>query len=250
MHSYTGASGDYTNLHGGIGCPDPVHPNAESDDTKLDLRWIRDKAGKHASSILRNCRLFLCCIEDGFEHPLDHPLIARMTPTYPKDTIAKFSLADDIAIPNEALRQFGVDVFANSSYDTWVLFTIEARARNNSCGDPTVDMLNPLFSLFNHSCSPNVEWVISGNHQSITATASKPISNGEQMFVQYDGFIADQPFDERRQRLWRWLDGPCRCTRCVCEENIRPKHSDLDTEPKWDMTEKAVFPEDLLRLKN
>src|ERR1700742_2260179 len=108
---HLGVNGDYMNLHGGRGCYDPIHPNSVDDETKTDLRWVREKAGKLASSVLRNCKLLLCCVQDGVEHPLDHPLVARMTPTYLKDAVAKFSLTNDVAIPNEALIQFGIDIF-------------------------------------------------------------------------------------------------------------------------------------------
>lgn len=269
------------NLHGGRGCYDPIHPNSESDDTEMDLRWVRDKAGKHASSILRNCKLLLCSVQDGVEHPLDHPLIvsvfaynpslrqndhyggisktclyymltmrqARMTPTYPTDVIEKFSLTHDIAIPNEALIQLGIDIFANHNYDTWVIFTIEARSHNNSCGDPTVNLLSPLFSLFNHSCSPNVIWSISDDHQSVTLQAQGDVRRREQLFVRYDGFTHDLPVDERRERLRKWLDGPCQCERCAAEES-QLKDGVASKTPEWDSEEKPIFPEDFLNLKN
>lgn len=249
--SHPGVNGDYMNLHGGRGCYDPIHPNSVDDDTKLDLRWVRDKAGKVASEILLSCKLLLRCIRDGVEHPLDHALIARMTPNYPKDVVAKFSLATDIAIPNEALTQFGIDIFADHNYDTWVLFTITARAHNNSCGDPTADLISPLFSLFNHSCSPNVNWSIADDHQSVTLQLQKSVSKDEQLFVRYDGYIDDLPLNERRESMWRWLDGPCQCERCVAEErSFLLDGASICEKPFWDPEEKPVFPEDLLNLKN
>jgi len=127
-----GKHGDRSNLHGGLGCSDPLHPNLPSEDVHQDLRWIRDRAGSHAAEVIVRCRFLLCCIEDGVAHPLDHHLIARLTPTYRQKAVRIFTLEHDIAIPNDMLQQFGVDIFANHSFDTWVLFTLQARVENNS----------------------------------------------------------------------------------------------------------------------
>ena len=46
--------------------------------------------------------------------------------------------------------------------------------------------------------------------------------------------------------LYKWLDAPCQCPRCLAEEEIarnQPKSANL-----WDdVHEKVVFPEDLLK---
>ena len=248
-----GTDGDYENLRGGKGCSDPIHPNEDSDDTDLDLRWIRDGASKQSSTVLVNVRLLLCSIQDGFKHPLDHPLIARLTPTYREDKIDGFSLHSDIGIPNEALQRFGVDVFANHNYDTWVLFTIQARVNNNSCGDPMAESLNPLFALFNHSCEGNVHWGIREDHRTIMVKAKRDIKEGEQLLVEYDQFMEDQPLEIRRKRMRRWLDGPCQCTRCVREEEDQKQaggKARRDSKVDWDDMPEVLFPEDLLKLKN
>ena len=246
-----GSGGGYSNLHGGRGCGDPIHPNAESDDISLDLRWVRDEAGRQASSVLLNCRLLLCNIQDGIEHPLDHPLITRLTPTYREDRVHGFSLKTDIQIPNEALHRFGVDIFANQNYDTWVLLTIQARVLNNSCGDPIAESLNPLFCLFNHSCEPNVQWTMTEDHRTIKVRTKRDIKEGEQLLVEYDQFMENQPLEVRRKRMRRWLDGPCQCTRCMREEKEQQKVvAKKDSVADWDIQEKVVFPEDLLKLKN
>lgn len=119
-----------------------------------------------------------------------------------------------------------------------------------------MDLLCPLFSLFNHSCRPNVHWHVSEDHQCITAIAARDIRRGEQMFVIYDGYIENLLVHERRKKLWRWLDGPCQCERCVSEEHAARKNrsaerglSEFD-KPEWDPEDKPVFPEDFLNLKN
>jgi hypothetical protein len=217
-----GKDGDLGNLHGGMGCLDPLHPNDDSDDVELDLRWIRDIAGKQARNILLDVRMLMCCVQDGVDHhPLDHPLVARLTPTYSENKVHDFDLQLDVVILNRALQKLGVDIFANAAFDTWVLFTIEARIDNNSCGDPMTTSLNPLFCLFNHSCEPNVNWTTQEDHRTIVVKGARDIKKGEQLFVEYDGFMADQPLENRRKRMWRWLDGPCQCVRCVREERER-----------------------------
>ena len=254
--SDSGEDGDYSNLFGGKGCYDPVHPNSEDDDTRLDLRWVRDRAGRHAAVALRNVKLLLCCIQDGARHPLDHSLIARITPNYARDTIEKISLVRDIEITNRALQLFGIDIFANHNFDSWVLFTLDARAANNSCGNPSVDLLCPLFALFNHSCEPNCDWTIAKDHQSVIVTAQTPIKMGEQMLVSYDQYLNDATLDERRTSMWKWLDGPCQCTKCMREEEMRQKSSrglsssasseDKDSKLTWDNPdERPILPEDL-----
>jgi len=139
-------------------------------------------------------------------------------PTYHRQKRQRFSVQFDIVIPNEALQQFGIDVYADLRYDTWVLFAISARLDNNSWSNPSCASLNPLFSLFNHSCEPNVHWSSSRDHRTIKITASRDLVKGEQLFVEYDSFEHDKPVAQRRKRLARWIDGPCLCMRCVREE--------------------------------
>ena len=214
----------------------------------VDLSWIPEEVGKQAGPVLLNCRLLLSGINDGIEHPLDHHLIARLTPTYHEDKIDTFVLLNDIAIPNKALQQFGIDIFANLNYDTWVLLTIQARVLNNSCGDLMAESLNPLFALFNHSCEPNVEWSTTAeDHRTILVRARSNVQKNEQLLVEYDQFMRDQPLEVRRKRMFRWLAGPCRCTRCVRDEEAMKGRVRVD-EVLWDdIPDKAVFPEDLLK---
>lgn len=216
-------------------------------DEVIDLRWIQEVLERQAGPVLLNSRLLLSSINDIIEHPLDHPLISRLTPTYHEDRIETFVLLNDITIPNKALQQSGIDIFANHNYDTWVLFTIQARILNNSCGDMMAKSLNPLFALFNHSCEPNVEWTTtSKDHRTIKVRARRDIQKGEQLLVEYDQFMRDQPLEIRRKRMYRWLDGPCQCERCVREEEQR--RYEVNVEPTWDdIPEKPVFPEDLLK---
>ena len=131
-----GNHGNRSNLHGGAGCTNPLHPNSTSDPTNIDLRWIRERHGSRASEVLLLCRVLLESVRDDFKHPLDLSEIARITPTYHRALPKTFWLEDQIATPNEALERFGVDIYATPQYESWVLFTVIARMDNNSWSNP------------------------------------------------------------------------------------------------------------------
>ena len=269
-----GTGGSMFDLQGGGGCSDPIHPNLPSDDVSHDLRWIRDRAGKDAAKIILSCRLLMCCIHDGQHgpdgrsgsdaHPLDHSLIARLTPKYRRDKVRSFSLEHDIVIPNDLLLLHGVDIFAAPQYDTWVLFTLYARIENNGWSDPTHMCISPLFSLFNHSCEPNVNWTILSDHTSMIIRTVRDVTVGEQLFVEYDGYQQDQPLAARRKRMRKWLDAECQCTKCLRQEAEERRTQCVRQEaeerctcgcggcrvatkrvlPSWDLDKLPVFPED------
>lgn len=256
-----GTDGNTANLYGGVGCSDPVHPNLPYEDTSQDLRWIRERAGTMAAAVLLRCRFLIRCIRDRVPHPLDHTLIARLTPTYRRDKVRLFSLEHDISIPNDCLQQHGIDIFANPAYDTWVLFTLEARIENNSWSDPIHTCISPLFSLFNHSCAPNAEWTVKADHTTLVIRVEEPggVREGEQLLLMYDGFMFGQPVGKRRRRLRKWFDGECQCVKCAREEaeeraraggveggwgcgcGGRVGHEGV---AEWDVVDKPVFPED------
>lgn len=254
-----GKNGNLSNLFGGSGCPEPLHPNSPSDDVSKDMRWIRDRAGRRAADTILKCRFMLCCIQDNIQHPLDHPLLARLTPTYRGDKTRTFHLETDISILNAALQKFGIDIFANPNFDTWTFFILMSRLDNNSWSDPNTSCLNAMFAMFNHSCEPNVRWSTQDDHRTLHVRTIRDIEAGEQLFVEYDSFMADEPIAKRRDRLRRWLNGPCQCTRCVREEaEMRENGEDVEFDPtasfssdttsgtgsSWDMDEKPIFPED------
>ena len=259
-----GKDGSILNLHGGVGCSDPIHPNLPCERDTQDLRWIRDRCGSYAAEVILRCRFLIHCVRDEVAHPLDHTLIARLTPTFRRERVRLFSLDQDIVIPNECLQQFGIDVFANPAYDAWVFFTLEARIENNSWTDPIHNCISPLFSMFNHSCDPNVEWTIKPDHTTMMVRALRDIKKGEQLFVMYDGYLQGQPLVARRKRLRKWFDAECQCTKCAMQdakEKERLAAGERCTcgcggceggsggSPEWDRESKPVFPEDESRVR-
>lgn len=241
-----GPSGSRSKLTGAI-CGDPFHPNTKDDEGSMDLRWVRERLRGRAAETLLVCRVFLACVQqrnahsaqaparcvthvmarsesaaDHLDrhhlHPLDLPEIARIVPTYHEQKPRMFRLDSDVAVPNEALQQFGIDIYTDERFDTWVLFTVAARLDNNGWTSPTCAVFNPLFSLFNHSCEPNVDWRSSKDHRTIKMTTTKDVAKSEQLFVEYDSFEHKKPLQQRRERLSKWIDGPCLCSRCARED--------------------------------
>lgn len=47
-----GRDGTSDNLHGALGCQEPLHPNTEEDTTDQDLRWVRDRCGVKAADVI------------------------------------------------------------------------------------------------------------------------------------------------------------------------------------------------------
>ncbi|KAK5107034.1 hypothetical protein LTR62_001923 [Meristemomyces frigidus] len=234
-----GSDDSSANLFGGKGCADPLHPNLESEMAWQDLRWIRDRCGKDAADVIMRCRLLIGSIRWGCRaeaagektrrggHPLDHTRIARLTPSHRVNRKPSLvSLEHDVAVPNDFLLQFGIDVFADERYDTWVLFEVRERAGNNSWGDPIHSCLSPLFAFFNHSCAPNVDWAPHKDATFMTLEIVRNVKAGEQMLVMYDSFMTDEGLAARRKRMRRWLNSDCMCEKCELEE----EHERLEAE--------------------
>jgi hypothetical protein len=173
-------------------------------------------------------------------HPLLSPLLSRLTPAYSTTQPVLFNLRDHIITPILILGALGVDVFADPLYDTWVLLTLIWRVRNNrhaghaETGDGDGEKstaVHPLYSMLNHSCSPNLSWehveeekegVVSGDLRTggtkIRLLAARPIEKGEELYISYLGAAGEEmELEERQQALRPWLGMECGCVRCVTE---------------------------------
>ncbi|PPJ55423.1 hypothetical protein CBER1_02729 [Cercospora berteroae] len=224
--------GRSSNLYGGTGCLDELHPNDENDAVEHDLRWLRDRLGAEAPHTILMARCLLACVQDNISNPFDHTLIARLTPHYDPNLRKIFCLDKDISILNDALTRFGIDIFANHNFDTWVLFTLEARVANNAWSDPQAACLSPLFALINHSCDPNLSWRSLADHRTLILETKRSVKEGEQLFIEYDAFQHHKPVKERRAKLRLWLSEDCVCTRCVEEVKAEEEKAATATEAK------------------
>ena len=102
---------------------------------KQDFKWVWDASKEGDSTWDLNgpmwLRILAICVQSKV-HPLEHPLIARLTPGYEELGHRVWSLANNIIMPNKILRQLGVNTYADPRFDTWVLQTLWARSVTNA----------------------------------------------------------------------------------------------------------------------
>jgi hypothetical protein len=124
-------------------------------------------------------------------HPLQHPLIIRMTANYPpqfkihQKQISPWRYSDSIVTTHRILQELDVNVFTTPEFTPEVIQTICWRIENNSSisitnlsldtgmdkhypaktglcrnieDDVQITSLSPNYLFFNHSCEPNLEW--------------------------------------------------------------------------------------------
>ena len=102
---------------------------------KQDFSWVWE------DSKTGNCRYDLdgpmwlrvlaVCVQSK-THPLEHPLIARLTPIHDEHTCRRWSLSNNIIMPIKILQQLGIDTYADSRFDTWVLQCVWLRIITNA----------------------------------------------------------------------------------------------------------------------
>jgi hypothetical protein len=68
-------------------------------------------------------RLLACCVQEG-GHPLEMLRMARLVAQYELDANVAWSLRANVVAPLNILESFGIDIFADSRYDCWVLETM------------------------------------------------------------------------------------------------------------------------------
>ena len=154
-------------------------------------------------------------------HPLQHPLVARMSANYPPADKVQPDLSHDwqyfenVVAPNRILIQLGIDIFTSKIWTPEVVQTIFWRIENNAdmgktslTGSQIIMVnLNPNFLFFNHSCEPNVSWhgavpsgdvsiewlkgmsgeVLSPGCSAVWCTAARDIKKGEELKISYVG---------------------------------------------------------------
>lgn len=217
--------------------------------TRANIDWAHESARTLSPSAILRAEFLERCHLGGFTNPLDHPLAARLTACYPKNECREISLDGSLRTWNETLQRIGVDIFAAQTYDSWVLYTVDARIDNNSWSNQGLAGLNSLFSIFNHSCEPNIDWTLEKDRKTIRLIANRDVGKGEQLFVIYDGSLTHANLATRRESLWRWLNGPCQCTRCQREEADAGNKSGNGLQvsgesSSWDTDTHPTLPED------
>lgn len=162
-------------------------------------------------------RVLAIAIHGGARHPLETSLLSRLTPAYDINHLIVFNLGDHIITPIRILQELGIDVFSNAAYDTWVIHTIRCRLQNNKHSQTLDDHLgtavHPLYSMFNHSCAPNVGWEHERNNSTLRLFAEREIAEGEELFISYVKPL-DMGRAERQQALMPWLGMDCECESC------------------------------------
>lgn len=156
------------------------------------------------------------------QHPLSYSLIRSLTIARGTNEAVEFSLKKDIIIPMNILVKLGIDIFDTPHFEAWVLQTIQARLRANTWENKEGGIeflgLSPPFSLFNHSCRPNVEWVFGKDGTTIEIKTLRPIRAGDELYISYL-----QSWDlvlgriERKKKLVHWFP-ECQCLKCKEEE--------------------------------
>lgn len=85
--------------------------------------WVYDESrGNHEPFVLNGpmwLRILAACVQSN-GHPLDHPLIARLTPLH--DELPRtWTLSNNIITPVKILQQLGISPMEDLRYDTWTL---------------------------------------------------------------------------------------------------------------------------------
>jgi SET and MYND domain-containing protein len=133
-------------------------------------------------------------------------LLCRVRSPFPSSISSKLPFATLTSSLNFPLSP------GNSSADALKMKTNSFRATSPD-GTPIGLLLDPVFALANHSCTPNAELQCDGRH--IQLRALREIKEGEQIFISY--IDESEYLEARRQILEERYFFKCDCERCVEE---------------------------------
>ena len=186
-----------------------------------DFSWIHDRYSP-GWSITNGLLLKILahCIRMDI-HPLEHPLVARLTANYENNNTETWSL-ENLSNQIKMLEQLGINVYSDLRFDTWVLSVICARISNNAIISGHKLILRPHYSLLNHSCERYVDAELSeeeGEALDMETIAVRPIKKGKEIFTEY---FACEGLDRavRQKKGMGWFGTACRCTRCEREKGM------------------------------
>ncbi|KAK0117777.1 hypothetical protein ONS95_012102 [Cadophora gregata] len=217
-----------------------------------DFDWLYEviKVGKtsgaptHWKSVnfLRIVAVVLADIRTSKVHPLQHPLIARMSANYPPegkilsqyDAGHQWLYFTNVVAPTRILLQLGVDIYTDPHWSQEVIQTIFWRIENNANMATTelagtkahLVCINPNYLFFNHSCQPNVSWhgavpdgkvgiswletpeggYLQPGCSAVWCFAARNIKKGEQLTISYIGNPrGDNTVEGGREAKRAWL---------------------------------------------
>jgi SET domain len=166
-------------------------------------------------------RLLSVAARSPEEHPLRNPYIARFTAGYRANPpFLPLSFTALIINPIRMLESLGVDPFQDAKFDTWVIQCLFDRIVDNfgasAEGESLPFFLGGLYSMFNHSCTPNL--TMKRNSSAVVELyAARDIDAGEEYFVSYIGLGMNKA--ERQTALRAWFN-ECLCEKCQCEMKV------------------------------
>jgi hypothetical protein len=122
-------------------------------------------------------------------HPLQHPLLARLTAGYESNpSTAKeqvWNYFSHVIAPTRILAQLGVDVFADARWSAEVIHCFYWRIINNACRTSACTVVDgklekvalsgigPGYVFFNHSCEASVAWIAAGSCEGAARIAAE-----------------------------------------------------------------------------
>ena len=195
---------------------------------RKDLGWLHE-AYKGTDHVYRdNVPIMMVKILATAIHlnckPLKVPCVRTLKANYDNVCLSKFTHFDNIVAPIRILETLGVDVFTNLKFDSWVLQTLLTRVQCNSVGKETLDnrkysAVDPLLSIFNHSCLPSAAPQFIGGSTETIVKALRNIKNGEEIFISY--VDPGLPEEVRRGKISKLIGKPCDCQKCRMERRAQ-----------------------------
>ncbi|KAH0614478.1 uncharacterized protein H6S33_000114 [Morchella sextelata] len=187
-------------------------------------------------------------------HPLELPEVKYLygvnrvgtfpdyKPTALEQQALPFNFTNQVTRPIQMLMEMDVDIFQPNAvdfFDLWVIQTLWAKfigvasARvHKRTGRTEIAAVHMLYSMFNHSCEPNISWECGGEvnftgfsralgREAELNTQVVAVKKGEECFSHYCDISLD--YRERQEHAWGPLGGRCSCTRCTREEEEEAK---------------------------
>lgn len=193
----------------------PVTPSSQESSFLLS----KDSLGR--LQVLR--RMLAVIIHSGAKDPLLAPTISHLKAQYRLSRPMYFNYHVNVVLPFQILESLDVDIFSETRFSTWVLHTIVLRLNNNQHGvnfgyESQAMALSPLYSLFNHSCTPNLVYRNVRGGTTVELLAERDINVGEELCISYLSDVGRRQRLERQALLDPWIGGECQCARCESEK--------------------------------